>query len=348
MDVEKRPKRTKSSNDLTSRFKQVGRLFFKVSLVGAIFYFLWSRGLFSFEAVYSALSKPKELLPPVLVIFSLTALGTLRWQILLGAQGMQVGYLRALQVNLIGTFFNTALPGAVSGDFVKAFYIARDFPGRRGNAFGSILFDRILGLCALVLVATGAVWAQWSSIRESSTLPIIRLTLTFGASGVILFFLYLFLMPRRIDPIERTLVRLAQWKPFAASLLHIFEGVRAYQQNRLQVLAALTLSLIIHLGVSWSSTQFLIALGDGHIQSSLLYVFVPLSLLVTAVPLLPGGIGTGHAALAWGLHSMGSNRGADVFTLFFLTNLAISFVGSFVYLAHPKSTRVPLEPAEEN
>jgi len=325
-----------SEKSPTHPIQSWGSRIFKGALVIAIFYFLWSKGLFSLEATAAALSQPRMILPPILVIFSLTLLGTLRWQILLGAQGIRIPYLRTLQINMIGNFFNTALPGAVSGDFVKAFYIGNDIPGRRGNAFGSILFDRILGLCALVLVATASLWINWNELRNSDVLPIIRATLTTGAFGVIGFFGYLFLVPRHKDPLEKILIRLASWKPKAASLLRIFEGVRAYQKERSAVLIALLISLVIHTLVSWSAIQFLRALGDFDTASSTLYVFMPLTMLVTAVPVLPGGIGTGHAALSWGLQAVGSARGADVFNLFFLTNLAISLLGSVVYLLHPK------------
>jgi hypothetical protein len=158
--------------------------------------------------------------------------------------------------------------------------------------------------------------------------------------GVIVFFLYLFLVPRTHDPIEKLLHRLAAWKPSAASLLRIFEGVRAYQTKRLAVFLAMVLSLIIHIAVSWATIQFLYALGDTQTPGSVLYVFTPLTLLVTAIPVLPGGIGTGHAALSWGLQAVGSARGADVFNLFFLTNLALSLVGSVVYLLHPKKPKI--------
>ena len=48
-------------------------------------------------------------------------LGPIRWQLLLRAQGIKLSMGRTAQLTLIGNFFNIALPGAVSGDFVKAF-----------------------------------------------------------------------------------------------------------------------------------------------------------------------------------------------------------------------------------
>lgn len=266
----------------------------------------------------------------------MTGLATLRWQWLLQAQGVQAPFFQTLKVNLIGTFFNTALPGAVSGDFVKVFYIAQNAPGRRGQIFGSILFDRILGLSGLILVAAAALWGDWSLVRGTGALPAIRLTLALGAFGVLSFFSYLFWMPSSHDPIEKVLLRLVGWKPRAQGLANIYVGVRAYQNRKLAVLMGLSLSILIHLCVCWCCLQFAYALGEQGLSVSPVFLFVPLGLLVTAVPLLPGGIGTGHAAFSWGFHIIGSDRGADIFSLLFMTNLLIGIVGSIVYVSHRK------------
>ena len=65
------------------------------------------------------------------MLFFATTLGILRWQWLLKAQNINLPIMRTAQLNLIGAFFNLALPGAVSGDFVKAFYIGKDIPGQK-------------------------------------------------------------------------------------------------------------------------------------------------------------------------------------------------------------------------
>jgi len=61
-------------------------------------------------------------------------------------------------------------------------------------------------------------------------------------------------------------------------------------------------------------------------------MLVPLGLLVTAVPIAPAGIGTGHAAFGWLFLRLGSKAGANVFNLFILVQLALASVGGFFYL----------------
>src|SRR5207248_3844739 len=58
--------------------------------------------------------------------------------------------------------YNTFLPGAVGGDAVKAYCLARS-QERRTVAVATVLFDRLLGLWALVLLVAlvgGAFWLR--------------------------------------------------------------------------------------------------------------------------------------------------------------------------------------------
>ena len=109
-------------------------------------------------------------------------------------------------------------------------------------------------------------------------------------------------------------------------------GVRVYHTERKVVLKTLCLSAVIHVLAGFSCLCFAKALGETQIPINGLFVVVPLGLLVTAVPVLPGGVGTGHAAFSFFFHLLGSERGADVFSYFVLIQLFIGAVGGLVYL----------------
>jgi len=327
-------------------FKKIVGMLLKIGLIAAIFYFLAEKGLLSLDATAGAFKQPWLTLPTMLVLIGLSAIGALRWQWLLRAQGMNLTYLRVLQLTYIGGFFNIALPGAVSGDVVKAFYVAHDIPGRRGHAFGAILFDRIIGLCGLVFVSAGALWLDWSKVSHSQAMPVIRIVLSSGALGILAFFGYLFLVPAGKDPLENLLAKLATWKPVFAGFLKTYEGVRAYRNRKATVAAALLISIGVHLVVCWACLNFAHALGETGIPVLPVFLVVPLGILVTAVPIMPAGMGTGHVAFSWGFQVVGSLRGADIFNLWVLTNLIGGAMGGLVYLAHKKKEPAPALEAE--
>jgi len=52
-------------------------------------------------------------------------LGAWRWQILLAAQEVKIGYFLALRLTFVGMFFSTFIPGSTGGDLVKAYYVWR-------------------------------------------------------------------------------------------------------------------------------------------------------------------------------------------------------------------------------
>ena len=339
------PEATKSHAPGKGLKKAFG-LILKVGLIGAIFYFLAEKGLLSLEATAGAFNQPWLTLPTMLVLIGLSAIGALRWQWLLRAQGMHLSYMRVLQLTYIGGFFNIALPGAVSGDVVKAFYVAHDIPGRRGHAFGAILFDRIIGLCGLVFVSAGALWLDWSKVSHSQAMPVIRIVLSSGALGILAFFGYLFLVPAGKDPLEKLLAKLSLWKPVFAGFLKTYEGVRAYQNQKATVAAALLVSIGVHLVVCWACLNFAHALGETQIPVLPVFLVVPLGILVTAVPIMPAGMGTGHMAFSWGFQVVGSMRGADIFNLWVLTNLVGGALGGLVYLAHKKKEPAPALESE--
>ena len=97
------------------------------------------------------------------VAIALTAgnvlVGTIRWRALLGAYGAarppSLGRLARLY--LVGFFYNTYLPGAVSGDVVRGIATREAF-GDAGSATGSlavVLVERSLGISGLLLLVTG-------------------------------------------------------------------------------------------------------------------------------------------------------------------------------------------------
>ena len=104
----------------------------------------------------------------------------LRWQALVRALGFPFSTLDALRLGFLGYLFNFVAPGGVGGDIFKAVFIARQFHGRNAQAVATVLLDRIIGLYALLLVASAAIlWEGllWSEVPKSGALPSARLFL---------------------------------------------------------------------------------------------------------------------------------------------------------------------------
>ncbi len=307
------------------------KLGLKIVFVGGLLYFLTRKGFISVQDTRRAFSQRSFIAAALGAYCVSVLLGVIRWQILLRAQGIRLKFMRVFQLTMVGNFFNIALPGAVSGDFVKAFYVGKEVQGLRARAFGSILFDRVSGLSALVLVSAGAILLGFKSFVGSEMLNGIRFFVSVSAVCVVVFYAYLFLVKEHHDPLLWLFKKIQGRVAAAGALTRVYEGLRHYHNHRLAVIQVVVISVAIQLLVGWAAYQFVQAFGvEGHLLS--IYVIVPLGLLITAIPVLPAGVGTGHAAFLYLFKLIGSDRGADIFSLVALSNILIGALGGLVYL----------------
>jgi uncharacterized protein (TIRG00374 family) len=336
----KRSKQNQKSKS-ASPLKQKLILVLKLSFVGGLLYFLMKKGFISIQATQEALKQWHIILPAVGALFLTAFLGVIRWQWLLQAQNIQISWARIFQLTLIGNFFNIALPGAVSGDFVKAFYIGQEIKGQRGRAFGSILFDRLAGVSALVLVSATALIFGFQEYIHSPLFGAIQLLVGIAATSVIVFYSYLFLVGEKHDPLLKVFKTLEKKYKKAAPLTNIYEGIRHYHHCRIAVLKVLLISMIIHATVGWACLSFAHAFGENQISLLAICIVVPLGLLVTAVPVAPAGVGTGNIAFLYFFQLIGSERGADVYSLVAFTNIMVGMLGGLVYFRFRGNEALP-------
>lgn len=332
---------------MTAARKSWAKTILKIVFVLGLLFYLSQKGFISAHETGRAVLNWQESLPGLLAMIASAFLGPIRWQLLLRAQGIKLSMGRTAQLTLIGNFFNIALPGAVSGDFVKAFYIGKEIDGQRARSFGSILFDRVAGLSALVLISAAALLAGFSQFAHSALMAGTRVFIVTGAACVLFFYCYLFLVREHHDPILKIFRAIEVRLPKAGALTQIYVGLRHYHNHRLVVSQVLAISVVIQLLVGWACWHFAAALGETGLPLLALYVIVPLGMLVTAVPVAPAGVGTGHAAFLFLFGLLGCRRGADIFTLFALGNILVGMIGGMVYLRFRSHEPAPaLDPAQ--
>ena len=99
------------------------------------------------------LSRPDLImLSPVLLLLG-ALVNVQRWRILLKVQDFYISNTKAIKLTLIGDFFSVAIPGSVSGDIVKAYYLARG-KKQKEKLITTIILDRLVGLYTMILIAT--------------------------------------------------------------------------------------------------------------------------------------------------------------------------------------------------
>ena len=95
-----------------------------------------------------------------------------RWWILLKVQQIHLSISRVAGLFLIGMFYNQFLPGGTGGDIMKSYLLLKETPGKATGALLAVVFDRMVGLVALITI-TGVLVAlryDWlTQLPETTT-----------------------------------------------------------------------------------------------------------------------------------------------------------------------------------
>lgn len=275
------------------------------------------------------------------------AASALRWSLLLKAQGLGVGFPQALRLTFIGLFFNNVMPGLTGGDVVKAVMIAKEHPNERARAVGTVIVDRIIGLIVLALIAIVVIAGDLDRYRDAA--------LTVGAFlGAAVFGCVFFLSKRvrRAIGLDKLLKKL----PMAGILEKLDEAFRMYRSQRGHVAVAFLLSVVCHVGNIGAIYAFGAAIGldaRAGIEGSVIAAYVatvPVALIVSSVPLLPGGWGVGEMAFAYFFRSVGVWN-VDLSVALSVTQraatLLMSLLGGWWFLTHRGDVNRALSEASD-
>jgi hypothetical protein len=270
----------------------------------------------------------------------------LRWNLLVRALGIPLSVKDALRLGFLGYLLNF-VSVSVGGDLFKAIFLVREFPGRRADAFASILVDRIVGLYAVfVLTAAGiVVTGQLNGpIREVRVIGYLALGATgLGAAGMLVLLLrgpsrnpWWAAIPYVGRPLDRLLAALA-----------------VYRTQRGVVLVSGVMSLAVHLGVTLS--VYLVAAGLPGVPPSLgsHFLIVPLAILTGCLPLPMNGLGAFEAVVDFlyirfaETQAQTASDGLVVALAYRVLTLVVGLVGVVYYLASRREVDEVLEESED-
>jgi uncharacterized membrane protein YbhN (UPF0104 family) len=289
------------------------------------------------------------------VLMSLTiVLQLVRWYGLVRALDLPFTLRNAFRLGFVGVFFNTFFPGAVGGDLVKAYYIARRQPDRKAAAVATVIIDRALGLFGLILfvAVTGSVaWANGDPRLTANPDLQWMVKLTAGlAGGAVLGFLLLGLLPE--SRVDRFAGRLRQVPKLGKGLAEAWYAVWTYRQRPKAILLGVAISAVAHVamvfGFHFASRGFPPPDAETLPTVTEHMVVCPIGFIVQALPISPAGVGVGEAAFA-GLYKLcGREPGAGVLARLALrvVEWALALIGLVVWLRMKSELPVVMDEAE--
>ena len=250
------------------------------------------------------------------LLYVLTVLmSAMRWQQLLEGHH-PLG--KVFSLNIIGSFFNNFLPGAVGGDAVKAYYLYKDTK-KGGSSIGSVFMDRYVGFFGLLSVGLVSGIVAFGELRAIGLHWVVPALFIAFLAGSVLFF------------------RLRIGNRFSA-VSDFYDYFHRAIGNRPAILKAYLLSLIIQ-GLT---VLMVYSIGRGigqQLSFTALFVFVPLISIITMVPLSISGLGVRESAFVvlFGLTGVSPQAATSISFLWFLSIAAASLIGLVEYVRYRRN-----------
>jgi len=272
----------------------------------------------------------------------------LRWYLLVRAINLPFRLRDAFRLGFLGYLLNFVSVGAVGGDLFKAFFIAREQPGRRAEAVATVVVDRMIGLYALLLVTSAAIF--FADIPNPTPALTTICTMTYCATALGGIGVMMLMIP------GFTRGSLSTWLsrlPRIGGLIEqLITSVRIYRDKRLVMSAILGMSMGVH--SLFATALYLIATALFDTSPSLPdhLIIVPLSMVAGALPFTPAGLGTFEYAMGE-LYSYvpaagpGDAVGLLVAMAFRIVTIVIAAIGVVVYWACRHEVREVMHEAEE-
>ena len=314
----------------------------KILLVGSILVYLVQSGRLNFEKLMLFKDAPEILALMVgALVLVVVPMATFRWWLLLRAIGVQVNPKQTFILTWIGNFFNTTLPGAVTGDVVKGYYVIKaQHEEGRTRAFMTLLIDRIVGLFGLIVMAFLALVLNLELILSQERLHSLAwmITVLFGAT-VVFYAIAVFPFKEGRDPF----IRLFQRLPAKKISLKVYSAFKSYQHQKSTLLLTLLLAIGIHTLIAQLFFQVANLMGLKEMELATQFFLMPIGLITVAIPIAPGGIGIGHAAFESLYQLAGFSGGADIFNLFVIVQLGVYLLGGIPYFLYSSEYQIPEE-----
>jgi hypothetical protein len=313
----------------------------KLAVVAVVFVLLYRTGKIDIETLRLATARPGLVLAALILYFCAVVFTVERWRWLLRAVDTHIAFAPAFNLTFIGAFFSVALPGAVGGDIVKAYYLAKG-QSQRAALVTTVIFDRLLGLYTMILTAALAGAVVWGYVSFSGSSPV---WWNGGVQALILFIFGLFavftvggaLSMSHFVSRTRLMKKALEVVPFRDKVEKIYSAARRFGDNPGLALAAFGISFFGQLFLYAGIWVLAVALELNELSAAQFLFVIPVCILINAIPAAPGGLGVGEIGFGAVFALFGSGKGVELAVMYHAVAITLSVgLGGAIYFAHSR------------
>lgn len=249
---------------------------------GLLYYVLSKAGAEKVLAIITTINPAAFIFSIILYLASLYV-STVRWRLLLPVEFKKT---KLLSFYMIGSFFNTFLPGVIGGDAVKGYYLYKE-TNNGSLTLASVFMDRYIGFVSLMIMGLVAYIAGFNYLKGSIIewlLPAIILAFVIGNLVVFGF------------RFGKRMKRLAEF----------YKYFDKYRNHKTMIAKTLFLSFIVQIINIISIYVITLGLGQ-HISIIYFFIFFPIVTTISTLPISISGIGLRESSfvLLFGLPQIG-------------------------------------------
>jgi hypothetical protein len=267
-----------------------------------------------------------------LLIIMAQTLAALRLFLLFQGQVLDILWSLCWKTTFIGLFANNYLPTSFGGDAVKAYYLTRSRSGLVSQVIATLVFDRFLGMGALVLLILGFLgilnWTGHLSLGIFLTkLP----AASFYPMLAVLVVASTCLVPLRRPQFRQVIGQWLNRRPVGQAIHQFFCNLAAFRHLGRVSLACLGISFFIHLLCAMA--LYLVSRALNLEAGLVLTLVLALLIFVTGIiPVSPGNLGWTEylGSVLWS--SQGLGWGGNLWLSYRLVTVLVSLTGLILFL----------------
>ena len=274
------------------------------------------------------------ILAAILIYLVVEVAAALRWHVLLKVQGIHLSLRRVAGLFTIGFFFNQFLPGGTGGDIVKSYLLMKETPGRIGGALLSVLFDRIIGLVAIVAITGTLIGLRYDFLSRTPETRALLWTLL----GILGFSIASLLSTFVITGFK-LLGRLPAKFPGREKLIEFSTAYHLYARHWGATATAFGLSIVAHLA-TFTTFLFVAYAFRAPIAAIDFFAIMPIERTISSLPISFAGVGVREHILQVMLSNLTAVPPAIavlIGSMSFFVTLICAAPGGIVYLFYRPS-----------
>jgi uncharacterized membrane protein YbhN (UPF0104 family) len=309
----------------------------KIAVAAGLIYWLLQSGKLDFKLLARLKDHPLEVLIAAVLSVVNFILISYRWRNILRARSAErIPVMGVFKTTWIGQFFSSVLPGSVSGDLVKILYIQKYDPTfSKKFILATIFIDRIIGLCALVLMVgtTSLIFGPHIVENAPAMKPLLNINYLL-ASGVLIAIVIFTFIPHLVRGIFTTAEKIFFPKIWN-KLGNLWDDLVSIRNKMIKGLLISLLVQFIGVLIFWALIYPFVVGKMDFIQA---LAFIPLGIVTLALPVAPSGLGVGHAIFQKLFEFAGIDNGASLFNLYFVVTLVVNVMGVIPYILSKSET----------